>query len=167
LASGSYISNRTTQKGLRAFKSVAKQQTFFGGIGVITNPSKDMCAFRVTPTDPKQILDKILPHFDRYNLITKKQGDYLLFKQIVALIIQGEHLKMEGLQAIINMRASLNLGLSKSLKAAFPKTTPIVKPLLPIAEIPHPEWMAGFITGEGCFFIKINKGRNKAGVGVQ
>jgi hypothetical protein len=27
--------------------------------------------------------------------------------------------------------------------------------------------MAGFITGEGCFFIKINKGRNKAGVGVQ
>jgi hypothetical protein len=27
--------------------------------------------------------------------------------------------------------------------------------------------MAGFITGEGCFFIKINKGRNKAGIGVQ
>jgi hypothetical protein len=26
--------------------------------------------------------------------------------------------------------------------------------------------MAGFITGEGCFFIKITKGRNKAGVGV-
>jgi hypothetical protein len=27
--------------------------------------------------------------------------------------------------------------------------------------------MAGFITGEGCFFIKVNKSRNKAGVGVQ
>jgi hypothetical protein len=27
--------------------------------------------------------------------------------------------------------------------------------------------MAGFITGEGCFFIKISKDRNKAGVGVQ
>ena len=27
--------------------------------------------------------------------------------------------------------------------------------------------MAGFITGEGCFFIKIHKGRNKVGVGVQ
>jgi hypothetical protein len=26
--------------------------------------------------------------------------------------------------------------------------------------------MAGFITGEGCFFIKTTKGRNKAGVGV-
>lgn len=27
--------------------------------------------------------------------------------------------------------------------------------------------MAGFISGEGMFFIKINKGRNKVGVGVQ
>jgi LAGLIDADG endonuclease len=27
--------------------------------------------------------------------------------------------------------------------------------------------MAGFITGEGCFFIKVNKSRHTAGVGVQ
>jgi len=27
--------------------------------------------------------------------------------------------------------------------------------------------MAGFITGEGCFFIKVNKSRKKEGVGVQ
>jgi len=26
--------------------------------------------------------------------------------------------------------------------------------------------MSGFITGEGCFFIKVNKGRNKGGIGV-
>jgi len=27
--------------------------------------------------------------------------------------------------------------------------------------------MAGFVTGEGCLFIKITEGRNIAGVGVQ
>jgi hypothetical protein len=27
--------------------------------------------------------------------------------------------------------------------------------------------MAGFVSGEGCFFVKINKGRNKSRVGVQ
>ena len=124
-----------------------------------------MCAFRIT--SPKQILENIIPHFDKYNLITKKRADYLLFKQIVMLILQGEHLKSEGLQKIINIRASLNLGLSEVLKAAFPNTIPISKPLVPIAEIPHPQWMAGFISGEGCFYIKINKGRNKAGVGIQ
>lgn len=82
---------------------------------------------------------------------------------------RGEHLREEGLQAIINIRASLNLGLSEVLKAAFPNTIPVVRPLISQKkiEIPHPEWMAGFISGEGMFFIKINKGRNKVGVGVQ
>lgn len=80
---------------------------------------------------------------------------------------QRKHLKVEGLQAIINIRASLNLGLSEDLKAAFPNTIPLVRPSIALAEIPHPEWMAGFLSGEGCFFIKINKGRNRAGVGVQ
>ena len=39
------------------------------------------------------------------------------------LIIQGEHLKEEGLQSIINIRASFNLGLSEVLNTAFPNTT--------------------------------------------
>jgi hypothetical protein len=40
----------------------------------------------------------------------------------------------------------------------FPNTIPVVRPLIPRTEVPHPEWMAGFITGEGCFFIKLNPG---------
>jgi len=91
------------------------------------------------------------------------------------LIIQGEHLKELGLQSIINIRASLNLGLSEVLKTAFPNTIPIIRPLLQKAEIQLQNWMAGFITGEGGFFIKVNKNknknknksRNKAGVAVQ
>jgi hypothetical protein len=51
------------------------------------------------------------------------------------LIIQGEHLKELGLQSIINIRASLNLGLSEVLKTAFPNTIPIIRPLLQKAEI--------------------------------
>jgi hypothetical protein len=96
-----------------------------------------MCAFRVTA--PKQISEKIIPHFDKYILISQKQADYLLFKEIINLIIQGEHLKEEGLQSIINIRASLNLGLSELLKTSFPKTIPIIRPLVPKAEIPHQE----------------------------
>ena len=75
--------------------------------------------------------------------------------------------KRKALNTIINIRASLNLGLSEGLKTAFPNTIPIIRPLVPKAEIPHHEWMAGFITGDGCFFIKVNKSLNKAGVCVQ
>jgi hypothetical protein len=90
-------------------------------------------------TSPKQILNKIIPHFDKYNLITQKQADYLLFKKIVNLIEQGEHLKREGIQLIINVRASLNLGLSEVLKVAFPNTIPVVRPYISSSELPHPE----------------------------
>jgi len=39
-------------------------QTYFDRIGIIVTNSKDMCAFRVN--SPKQILNKIIPHFDKY-----------------------------------------------------------------------------------------------------
>ena len=74
-------------------------------------------------------------------------------EQIVLLIVKGEHLTIEGLQSIVNIRASLNLGLSDNLKLAFPNTIPVVWPLVAKTEISDPHWMAGFITGEGCFFF--------------
>lgn len=96
-----------------------------------------MCAFRVS--SPEQIFTQILPHFDNYSLITQKHADYLLFKEIVMMVLQKEHLKEEGLQAIVNIRASLNLGLSEVLKASFPNTISVSRPLLPAQHIPHPE----------------------------
>ena len=44
----------------------------------------------------------------------------MLFKKIALLIEQGEHLTVYGIQAIINIRASLNLGLFGSIKSSFP-----------------------------------------------
>lgn len=54
-------------------------------------------------------------------------------------MMQGEHLKEEGLKAIVNIRASLNLGLSEVLKAAFPKTVPVPRISNHSQIIPHPE----------------------------
>ena len=47
-------------------KLLNEVQAFFGGIGIISTYSNDMCAFRVS--SPTQILDKIMPHFNKYNL---------------------------------------------------------------------------------------------------
>jgi len=41
------------------------------------------------------------------------------------MIHRKEHLDMDGLQAILNLRASLNLGLSEALNTAFPLTKPV------------------------------------------
>ena len=65
----------------------------------------------------------------------------------------GEHLISSGLSEIINIRASINLGLSPELKAAFPLHVPVVRPLVETTEIPHSQWVVGFTSGEGCFYV--------------
>ena len=92
-------------------------KAYFGDTGTIVSFS-DMCAFRVS--SPEQIFKKILLHLalprPKYPLISQKHIDYLLFKEIVEMMLRGEHLQKDGLQTIVNIRASLNLGFSQVLK---------------------------------------------------
>jgi len=96
-----------------------------------------MVYFRVQSLE--QIHNVIIPYFDKYPLITQKLADYILFREIVIKMMQKEHLNKEGFQAIVNIRASLNLGLSEKLKASFPKTIPVSRPLVDNSKIPDPE----------------------------
>ena len=70
------------------------------------------------------------------------------------------------IQEIVSIRASLNKGLSEVLKEAFPNIIPAVKPLIVNQEIPHPDWIAGFSSGEACFSVKVRKGTTKIGFRV-
>lgn len=83
-------------------------------------------------------MSKIVPHFDEFSLITQKQADYVLFKRVALMMKQGEHLTEKGLQKIINIRASMNLGLSPNLKNAFPLWKPVNRPLVENQIIPNP-----------------------------
>jgi hypothetical protein len=86
----------------------------------------------------KDLTQVVLPHFDKYPLITQKLADYELFKQAVKLIDNKEHLTTEGLQKIVNLVASINNGLSDALKEAFPNTKPVQRPLVTNQEIKDP-----------------------------
>lgn len=141
--------------------------SYFGNVGVIVNSKSrqsNMCALRVSSIE--QIVLKIFTHFDTYPLITKKHADYLLFKDLIMKMVQKDHLKKEKLQDFVNIKASLNLGLSELLKSEFSNTIPVPRPQFKLPEIPNPDWVAGFTTGDGCFFVHIKKGRNKCGIGV-
>ena len=73
-------------------------------------------------TSVKQ-LSTVITHFDNYPLITQKYADYCLFKMAVNLILNKDHLTTDGLDKVVAIRKSLNLGLSSELKIAFPKLT--------------------------------------------
>ena len=96
-------------------------------------------------------------HFDKYPLVTQKRADYLLWKEVIKMMQRKEHISKEGLLAILSLRASMNLGLSGSLKAAFPDIIPAPRPRVDNISIPHGEWLAGFTSGEGCFYISVTK----------
>ena len=104
-------------------------QSYFG-VGNITKQGKDSVQFRVYSL--KDLTNVIIPHFERYPLITQKRADFELFKMVVEIMNRKENLTAEGLQAIINIRATLNQGLSTVLKQTFPNTIPVSRPLVEV-----------------------------------
>lgn len=143
-----------------------KIQKFFGGIGYISKPNNNLAVeFRVSTLN--DIANVIIPHFDKYPLVTKKQADYILFKEIILLMLNKEHSTLEGIQKIVNLRAYLNTGLTENLKKFFPDTLPsqrLERSKIPLANNLNPEWMAGFCTGESNFFITVQKSKTKSGL---
>ena len=123
------------------------------------------------------ILKVIIPHFIAYLLITQKRKDFILWSKIVGMMDRKEHgdarhelarashsrashLTIEGLQKILAIKASMNLGLSNEIKAAFSEIIPIQRPLVNNTKIPDPHWFAGFVSAEGCFFINSRRSAN-------
>lgn len=96
----------------------------------------------------------IIDHFDKYPLITQKLADYNLFKQAFELFKSKQHLTEKGLREIVALRASINRGLSETLKIYFPDVVPVQRPVIDQV-VKDPNWLAGFVDGEGCFFINI------------
>ena len=139
---------------VKDYPLLLKIQHSLGGIGTV-NSNQSICVFRVRKF--QQLLE-LVKFFDKYPLISKKRADYLLFKQIVSIMELKEHLTLQGLQKIINIKATLNFGLSKELQLMFPETIPVPRLLIETRKIPHPQWIAGFASAESNFSISLDKG---------
>lgn len=133
-------------------------KSYFGSVGAVSSVAdKDSLSFTVSRLEDN--LAWIIPHFDKFPLITQKSADYLLFREVVMMMQRKEHLTDVGLQAIINIRASLNWGLTQGLKEAFPESVAVPRPSVVNLNISDPEWIAGFASGEGCFFVNVTKSK--------
>jgi len=105
----------------------------------------------------KDLNNVIIPHFDKFPLLTQKRADFELLKKIVLLMHNKEHLTNEGLKQIVSIRASLNKGLPPLLIRHFPETVSCERPKVEVPKTLDPFWFLGFVEGEGCFNVKINK----------
>jgi hypothetical protein len=139
-------------KDLELLQSI---KSFFGVGVLVIDPVNNKVRYSVNSIE--DLINVIIPHFDKYALQTKKHVDYSLFKSAVLLVKERKHYTMEGLHEIVSIRASMNKGLTETLNANFSNITPFPKPLSVVQPSINNNWLLGFIEGEGCFFISISK----------
>ena len=58
--------------------------------------------------DHKDLVNKIIPHFERFPLLSAKQKDFMLFKKICECIGNSEHLQKDGYIKILNLAYAMN-----------------------------------------------------------
>lgn len=140
-------------------------QQYLDNIGSIhLAKNRDIVSYSI---DSNEDLNKLIIHLDKYPLLTQKAADFMLFKQAVKLVKAKGHLTFEGLSEIINIKASMNLGLSNMLKSEFDGYTPVERPVINHNVILDPNWISGFVSAEGNFDIRMPSTKSKLGYRVQ
>lgn len=74
--------------------------------GVVRNNHGTRMAYRVRGQD--NLMQKILPFFEKHQLKTKQRVDFAKFRKVVRMMDQGEHLSPEGLKKIRQIKATMN-----------------------------------------------------------
>ncbi len=73
-----------------------------------TNP-RDL-TYVLVVRNRNELLEKIIPFFDKFPLQTEKQKDFKLFKKIVLMMEDGKHQDSKGIQKIIKIAYQMNGG---------------------------------------------------------
>lgn len=137
--------------------NILKGLLSYFGVGGIYKHSGDMLRYKVSSV--KDLLKVIIPHFDKYPLVTKKRADFELFKSALSIINKGP-LSLADLQSVVDIKASLNNGLSPELQSLFPKTVPVKRPVYLLTDTYNPFWVVGFTEAESSFFIGFYKSKS-------
>jgi len=141
-------------------------QQHLGGIGSIHSVrNRDIVNYSI---DSIKDLNNLILYLEKYPLLTQKSADFLLFKKAVELVNNKAHLTVEGIKKIVNIKASMNLGLSDMLISEFAGYIPVERPVINYDNvILNPYWISGFVSAEGNFDVRIPSTNSKLGYRVQ
>jgi len=141
-------------------------QQHLDGIGSIhLARNRDIVNYSI---DSMEDLNKLIFHLEKYPLLTQKAADFLLFKKAVEIVNNKAHLTVQGVNKIVNIKASMNLGLSDILKSEFAGYTPVERPVINYDNvILDPYWISGFVSADGNFDVRIPSTNSKLGYRVQ
>lgn len=127
-----------------------------GGAGAIyLNRKGDLANYIISSVKD---LNKLILYLDKFPLLTDKSADLFLFKQIIDLINIKAHLTVEGLNQIVNLKASMNFGLSDMLKCEFPGYQAVERAIINYDNVNiDPSWLSGLVSADGNFDVRTPK----------
>ena len=68
-------------------------------------------------TNPKDIIQKVIPYFQKYNFLSKsKIKNFTIFCKVAKLMNLGEHRNFKGLRKILILRETINEGKGRTRK---------------------------------------------------
>jgi hypothetical protein len=83
-------------------------QAFFG-CGWIRESKTDR-TFKYEARAVRELLDRIIPHFERHPLRGSKALSFAAFADVCRMVEQGDHLRRDGLRRRIDVAYEMNLG---------------------------------------------------------
>ena len=95
------------------------------GIGNISLQGTNKIQYKVTSIEDLAIL---INHLNQFPLISLKLADFILFKEAFEIIKTRSHLAQDGLNKLVAIKGSMNIGLTSSLKEAFAGITKVSRP---------------------------------------
>jgi len=119
------------KRDLPLLKSI---QAYFGGKGTIHVRSNRNESVILKIRDFKALTEEVIPHFNKYPLVTQKRADFLLFEKVVALIAEKKHLTYEGMREIVGLKHATGKVLPAELVASFPDLELESRPLIELNE---------------------------------
>ena len=105
------FSEFVVSQGESSRKSLNKIMRYFKCGYIIVNKRKDnhhehMLKYCVRSIN--DLREKIIPFFDKHQLVTRKNKDFKIFKKIVNLIYQQKHLSKNGMIRIARLISTMN-----------------------------------------------------------
>ena len=91
----------------RELPLINKIQNFFGGIGKIRLSSNSE-SVHYTIYNNSDLLNIVVPHFDKYRLEGYKLNNYLIWKEILLLVNSKTNLTPQDLNKIVELKPTLN-----------------------------------------------------------
>ena len=98
-------------QGERSLSSLERLRTFFGVGQLVANKRYDNHRehlYRYVVRRRGDLIDVIIPFFERYRLVTAKRDDFDQFAHSVRIMLEGRHLTREGLIEIAGITETMN-----------------------------------------------------------